>query len=112
VRLRAMHKRLIEQERDRAMLATAGATAHNLGQPLMAASGLVSMVLETDLTPMQRQDLELVKGALKQMSEIVHQIQEVQHYITQPYLQGESDVEILDLEQARGGPPGPIRFNR
>jgi DNA-binding response OmpR family regulator len=111
VRLRAMHKRLVEQERDRAMLATAGATAHNLGQPLMAASGLVSMLLETELTPMQRQDLELVKGALRQMSEIVHQIQEVQHYITQPYLQGESDVQILDLEQARGGPPGGFRFD-
>jgi DNA-binding response OmpR family regulator len=102
VRLRAMHKRLIEQERDRAMLATAGAAAHTLGQPLMAAAGLVSMLLETELTAMQRQDLELVQGALRQMSEIVQQIQEVQHYITQPYLDGESDVEILDLEQARG----------
>jgi two-component system cell cycle response regulator len=111
VRLRAMHKRLIEQERERAMLATAGATAHNLGQPLMAASGLVSLLLKTELTAMQRQDLEMVHGALKQMGEIMHQIQEVQHYITQPYLEGESDVEILDLEQARGGPPGGFRFN-
>jgi DNA-binding response OmpR family regulator len=105
VRLRNMHKRLVAQERDRAMLATAGAAAHNLGQPLTAAMGFVRIVLQTELTSAQRQDLELVQEALRQMSEIVQQIQGVQHYITQPYLEGDCGVEILDLEQARGQPP-------
>ncbi|HEX6288026.1 MAG TPA: response regulator [Herpetosiphonaceae bacterium] len=105
IRLRTMQKRLIEQERDRAMLATAGAAAHNLGQPLTAAMGLVRMLLDTELSAAQRQDLEMMQTALRQMSEIVKQIQGVQHYITQPYLDGASSIEILDLEQARGERP-------
>lgn len=102
VRLRKLQQRLIEQERDRAMLATAGAAAHNLGQPLMAALGLVKLLLQSDLSATQRQDMDLVYAALKHMGDIVRQIQQVQHYITQPYLEGASEVEILDLDQAGG----------
>lgn len=101
VRLRKMHQRVLEQERDRAMLATAGAAAHNLGQPLTAAHGLVSLLLRTTLTPSQRQDLEMIDAALRQMSQIVHEIQEVQHYKSQPYLDGTWGIEILDLQEAR-----------
>ena len=104
VRLRKLQQRLIEQERVRAMLATAGAAAHTLGQPLMAALGLVTMLLKTELSTAQRQDVELLYGALRQMSETVRQIQEVQYYATQPYLP-EMDLHILDLEQARGPQP-------
>lgn len=101
VRLRKLQQRLIEQERERAMLATAGAAAHSLGQPLMAALGMTSLVLKTPLSDEQRQDLELVYGALQQMSETMRQIQEVQHYATQPYLDDSSSLEILDIEKAR-----------
>jgi DNA-binding response OmpR family regulator len=101
VRLRKLHQRLIQQERDRAMLATAGAAAHSLGQPLTAAHGLVTLLLRTDLTLAQRQDLELIDNALRQMIAIVHQIQEVQHYAPQPYLDDTSGIEILDLQEAR-----------
>jgi len=100
VRLRKLQQRLIEQERERAMLATAGAAAHNLAQPLMAALGLVNLVLQTELTVTQRQDIEQVHVALKQMSTIMRQIQDVQRYTTQPYLDGNANIEILDLEQA------------
>ncbi|MDP9316981.1 MAG: response regulator [Chloroflexota bacterium] len=100
VRLRKLQQRLIEQERERAMLATAGAAAHSLAQPLMGALGLTSMVLKGELSEAQRHDLELIYGALKQMSATVHQIQEVQHFITQPYLEDAPDLHILDIEQA------------
>lgn len=105
VRLRKLQQRLIEQEREKAMLATAGAAAHTLGQPLMAALGLVKLLLSGDLNAQQREDAELLHTALRQMTSIVHQIQEVQHYITQPYLDESSPLEILDLEQARGPRP-------
>lgn len=105
VRLRKLQQKLIEQERDRAMLATAGAAAHKLGQPLMAALGLIKLLLSSDLAVQQREDLELLHTALRQMTSIVHQIQDVQHYITQPYLDDSSPLEILDLEQARGPRP-------
>ena len=87
------------------MLATAGAAAHSLAQPLMGALGLTSMVLKGELSDAQRHDIELIYGALKQMSATVHQIQEVQRYITQPYLEGASDMHILDIEQASGSRP-------
>lgn len=102
VRLRTLQRRLIEQERERAMLATAGAAAHSLGQPLMAALGLADILLHSELNAEQRQDVELLQSALQQMRAIVHQIQDVQHYITQPYLADSSTPEILDLTQARG----------
>jgi DNA-binding response OmpR family regulator len=105
VRLRRLQQRLIEQERDRAMLATAGAAAHNLGQPLTAALGLTDLLLESDLTEEQRQDVEMLAQALRQMGDIVRQIQEVQHFVTQPYLEGSSDLQILDLD--RTGTPQP-----
>lgn len=105
VRLRKLQKKLIEQERERAMLATAGAAAHKLGQPLMAALGLIKLLMSSELSVQQREDLELLHTTLKQMTSIVHQIQEVQHYITQPYLDATSPLEILDLEQARGPRP-------
>lgn len=100
VRLRKLQQRLIQQERERAMLATAGAAAHSLSQPLMGALGLTSIVLKGELSEAQRHDIELIYGALKQMSVTVHQIQEVQRYITQPYLEGAPDLQILDIEQA------------
>ncbi len=100
VRLRRLQQRSIEQERERAMLATAGAAAHSLGQPLMAALGLASMLLKGELNETQRPDIELIYAALKQMSATVHQIQEVQRYITQPYIEGASEIQILDIEQA------------
>lgn len=105
VRLRRLQQRLIEQERERAMLATAGAAAHSLAQPLMAALGLAGMLLESELNETHRPDVELIYGALKQMSATVHQIQEVQRYITQPYLEGVSDLQILDIEQASATRP-------
>lgn len=108
VRLRKLQQRLIQQERDRAMLATAGAAAHSLGQPLTAALGLVKLLLRTELSTAQHQDLEMIYQALKQMSEITQQLQQVQHYITQPYLDEASDLEILDLQQARAPRPPDI----
>jgi DNA-binding response OmpR family regulator len=100
VRLRVLQQRLIAQERERAMLATAGAAAHSLAQPLMAALGLTSLLLKDELTSQQRHDLEMIYGALQQMSTTVHQIQEVQHFITQPYLDDQPDIEILNIEEA------------
>jgi DNA-binding response OmpR family regulator len=105
VRLRRLQQRLIEQERDRAMLATAGAAAHSLGQPLMAAMGAVTLLRQTPLMPEQQADIELLEAALRQMSDVVRQIQDVQHYIGQPYLDKTSDLEILNLDQA--GSPRP-----
>lgn len=105
VRLRKLQQRLIEQERERAMLATAGAAAHKLGQPLMAALGFTKLLEQSDLSAEQHQDVRMLHETLRQMSEIVRQIQEVQHYITQPYLHGGAGPEILDLDQARGPRP-------
>lgn len=104
VRLRRLQQRLIEQERERAMLATAGAAAHNLGQPLTAALGLTDLLLEGDLAPDQRQDVELLAQALRQMGDIVRQIQEVQRFVTQPYLDDSSNIRILDLGQTKALP--------
>lgn len=105
VRLRRLQQQLLAQERVRAMLATAGAAAHRLGQPLTAALGLADLLLTSELTPAQRQDVELLVRALRHMGEIVRELQQLEQFITQPYLADDARIHILDLERASGMPP-------
>ncbi len=102
VRLRRLQQRLVEQERMRVMVETAGAMCHELGQPLSAATGLVQLMLaEEALSPTQLADLQSLNEALQRMIEIVRNGQSVQHYATKPYL-SETGTNILDLERAQG----------
>lgn len=102
VRLRRLQQRLVEQERMRVMVETAGAICHELGQPLSAASGLVQIMLaEGGFTPAQTADLESLNEALQRMIEIVRRGQSIQQYATKPYL-SQTNSQILDLERAQG----------
>ncbi len=102
VRLRRLQQRLVEQERMRVMVETAGAMCHELGQPLSAASGLVQLMLAAgDLSATQLEDLQSLNQAIQRMIDIVRNGQTVQHYATKPYL-SETGENILDLERAQG----------
>lgn len=101
VRLRRLQQRLVEQERMRVMVETAGAMSHELGQPLSAASGLVQLMLaENTFTPDQLADLQAVSAAIQRMIEIVRNLQGLQQYVTKPYL-AETGTNILDIERAQ-----------
>jgi DNA-binding response OmpR family regulator len=103
VRLRRLQQRLVEQERMRVMVETAGAMCHELGQPLSAASGLIQLMLvEGKFGPEQLADLESLNEAVQRMIEIVRNGQSVQNYATKPYL-AETGARILDLKRAQGG---------
>jgi len=81
------HKAVIEEERLKVLLEIAGATAHELNQPLMGLLG------NLDLMQMDRNDseklaehMENVEAAAKRMSDIVKKMHDIRRYETKPYL--------------------------
>ncbi|HCY86426.1 MAG TPA: hypothetical protein DHV36_14920, partial [Desulfobacteraceae bacterium] len=93
----AQHKAVIEEERLKVLLQMAGATAHELNQPLMILLGNIEL-LEMDLA-----DPEKMLGRIKKISEagsrisdIIKKIQKVKHVVKKDYTGGE---DIIDIHQ-------------
>jgi|GEM_PF-939716 two-component system, cell cycle response regulator len=90
-------KVLIEEERLKVLLQMAGATAHELNQPLMALLGNI------ELMSWEKNDCEKVvkrarkiEQAGKRIADIVKKIQTIRHYEIKPYA---GNSEILNLDQ-------------
>ncbi|MBW2609389.1 MAG: response regulator [Deltaproteobacteria bacterium] len=80
-------KAVIEEERLKVLLQMAGATAHDLNQPLMALLGNIElMVMNKDKPEKLYQHLSRVEEAGTRISEIVKKIQGIHNYETIPYL--------------------------
>ncbi len=90
-------KSLIEEERLKVLLQMAGATAHELNQPLMALLGNI------ELMSLEKNDLDKVisraqkiENAGKRIANIVKKIQTIRHYEVKSYA---GDSKILNLDQ-------------
>lgn len=96
--LRAAQAQLIEAEKTRAVVEMAGATAHELNQPLTAILGLIQLIEQNpgDEEALRR-DLKRIAEAAWDMAAIVHKIGQITHYKTKQYVKG---VQIIDIEQA------------
>lgn len=91
-------KEIIEEERLKVILEMAGATAHELNQPLMVLlNGIELMEVDQDTPEEFEKHLSMVKDAGKKIANIVKKIQRVRHYETRPYAGGS---EIVNLDQA------------
>lgn len=101
-RLKASHEQLLEAERTKALMELAGATAHELNQPLTVILGYINlMALEKDLKADPAM-LESIRSQAQRMSEIVRQLSSITRYETKPYA---GQQRIIDLERAaRQGP--------
>ncbi|MSS73664.1 MAG: PAS domain S-box protein [Candidatus Latescibacteria bacterium] len=87
-----------EAERTRVLVETAGAAAHEINQPLTVIIGLAQlMLMKESLDDAIRRDVESIQGAGQRIGAIVLKMQDLQKYITKPYL-GES--RIVDFEAA------------
>ncbi|RME56872.1 MAG: response regulator [Deltaproteobacteria bacterium] len=97
------HLALIERERHKVLQEMAGATAHELAQPLSRAIGNLQLILAHPKKAGEGQivvevaELEEIHRSLRQASEILHKIQKVKKYKTMPYV---GDSQIIDLEKA------------
>ncbi len=90
-------KAVIEEERLKVLLQMAGATAHELNQPLMILLGSIDLLQMHEKNPEKHaQFIEKIEEAGKRISRIVKQIQTIRHDETVPYVDGS---RIINLNQ-------------
>lgn len=90
-------KSVIEEERLTVLLQMAGATAHELNQPLTALLGNIEMLDFYKNDPDRLfEHISFIEDAGKRISDIVKKIQSIHHYETKPY---DENTTILNLDQ-------------
>ena len=91
-------KSVIEEERLKVLLQMAGATAHELNQPLSVLLGFTGLLKMEKHEPDRRaRYLNEIEMAGNRMAKIVSQIQNIRHYEVKPYA---GDARIIDIDQA------------
>lgn len=90
-------KSVIEEERLKVLLQMAGATAHELNQPLMALTGHIQLMeMNRDDAVKVAEHMAKVEEAGHRIADIVRKIQTIRHDETIPYL---GDSSIIKLDQ-------------
>jgi two-component system cell cycle response regulator len=96
---------VIEQERLKVLLQMAGATAHELNQPLMYLLGSIDLMeMDKDEPAEQNKHITAIKEAGQRIANIIKRIQTLDHHRTVVYpggreiIQLDEDVHILYLE--------------
>jgi PAS domain S-box-containing protein len=101
--LRVTQDRLIEAEKQAAVVELAGAAAHELRQPLTYVMGNISLLTEdANLGVKTRKALDDILEGTRRMEGILRKMAEVTRYTTKPYV---GDVRIVDLDQASTSNP-------
>ena len=98
-------KELIDEERLKVLLQMAGATAHELNQPLMVLLGNIDLMGMYKSDPEKLSDcVAAIEDAGNRISDIVKKIQTIRHYETKAYSDGseiisiDQDINILSVE--------------
>jgi two-component system cell cycle response regulator len=90
-------KAVIEEERLKVLLQMAGATAHELNQPLMALLGNIELMgMNKDNPEKVNNCMVQIEEAGQRIADIVKKIQTIRHVETRPYL---GNTRIINLEQ-------------
>lgn len=88
----------LNQERLKVLLEMAGATAHELNQPLMTLLGTIELI---DMTQQLPEELSVffrnIEKSARRIADIVSKIQKIRQYQTKKYL---NDVSIIDFNES------------
>jgi len=100
-------ERLVEEERLKVVLQMAGATAHELNQPLSVLLGNVELLeMSSDDPKLLSECLRDIKTSGKRIADTVKKIQNIRHYETKPYgrsgsiIDIDQDIRILSIEDS------------
>lgn len=94
IRVVNMRNRLLEAERNRVLIQTAGAAAHEINNPLALMSAQIQLLLTKPVDDEVRARLRRIHEASVRISEIVKKMESVTEYTTKPYVKG---TDIIDF---------------
>ncbi|THB72848.1 MAG: diguanylate cyclase [Desulfobacteraceae bacterium] len=105
-------KEAIEEERLKVLLQMAGATAHELNQPLMILLGNIELLEMCKDDPEKfKAHISNINEAGKRISSIIKKIQRVKSVIKKPYTQGRQIIDIHQKEKVLYIEDDPAVFN-
>jgi two-component system cell cycle response regulator len=97
LQIREQQKSIIEEERLKVLLQMAGATAHELNQPLMVLMGNVQLMeMDGGIPPHMTERINRINQAANRIADIVKKIQTLRHDEPKHYAGGKT---ILNLDQ-------------
>ncbi len=96
---KAMEAALMASERDRVLIETAGATAHEINQPLTVILGLVQLLLHTVKDEKICEDLRYVEKAGRDIKKIVIKMVQTNRYESKNYVGDANIVQFASTEQ-------------
>ena len=95
VRVVGLCEQLVKSERLRVLVETAGASAHEVSQPLSVVLGLSQLLSQMDGLPEGAPDkLDRLELAARRLGDIVRRMQNVQTYATREYVEGSKIVDF------------------
>lgn len=105
--LQRTQQRVIQAEKEAAVVELAGATAHELYQPMTVVWGFAELLLK-DVAKDSRhfEPLQSIVNNLARMRNIVERIGQITHYETQDYPGGIQIVDISRSASPEASPPG------
>ena len=98
--IEAQSRALLAAEQQRVMIETLGAACHHLGQPATVIRVYLEMMQKKEQAPEMQRMIAECRDAAESVSDILHRLQGVAKYQTEPYLQSRSaqtDDHILKI---------------
>ena len=88
-------EQMIEEERLKVLLEMAGATAHEMNQPLTVLMGNIQLLeFCKDEPDMLAKTIDQIEDAGNRIADTVKKIQEIRHYQTKPYAGGKRIIQV------------------
>jgi two-component system sensor histidine kinase/response regulator len=84
--IEAQSKALLQSEQQRVMVETVGAACHHLGQPATVLGVYLDLMKKKESSPEMQQLIAECQLAASDVAGILHRLQSVAHYQTEPYL--------------------------
>jgi len=97
-RLKKLQELVLQSERIKVLVETAGAAAHEINQPLTSIFGMVEILkkeLKNDTEAQKK--LDFILDLANDIKEIIKKMGSVKQYATKPYLKG---VDVINFDEA------------